>query len=67
MKTANCFLKNSKDATREQEDSDQHILKDSKARQKNVAMAWFDYKKAYDMVLLSWVVDCLKCTRYTTK
>ena len=29
---------------------DQHILNESKARRKNLAMAWIDYKKAYDMV-----------------
>ena len=29
---------------------DQHILKESKMRRKNLAMAWSNYKKAYDMV-----------------
>ena len=29
---------------------DQHILNESKKRRKNLAMAWIDYKKAYDMV-----------------
>ena len=29
---------------------DQHILNESKTRRKNLAMAWIDYKKAYDMV-----------------
>ena len=33
---------------------DQHILKESKARRKNVVMAWIDYKTAYDMVSQSW-------------
>ena len=28
----------------------QHILNESKTRRKNLAMAWIDYKKAYDMV-----------------
>ena len=23
-------------------------------------MAWIDYKKAYDMVLHSWIMDCLE-------
>ena len=32
---------------------DQHILNESKTRRKNQAMAWIDYKKAYDMVRLS--------------
>ena len=29
---------------------DQQILNESKTRRKNLAMAWIDYKKAYDMV-----------------
>ena len=29
---------------------DQHILNKSKTRRKNLAMAWIDYNKAYDMV-----------------
>ena len=36
------------------------ILNDSKRRQKNLAMAWVDYKKAYDMVPHSWIVECLQ-------
>ena len=39
---------------------DQHILNESKKRQKNLAMAWIDYKKAYDMVLQGWIIHCLK-------
>ena len=39
---------------------DQYILKQSKMRQKNLAMAWIDYKKAYDMVPQSQIIDCLK-------
>ena len=27
---------------------------------KNLAMAWIDYKKVYDMVLQSWIINCLK-------
>ena len=29
---------------------DQHILNESKTRRKNLAMVWFDYKKAYGIV-----------------
>ena len=29
---------------------DQHILNGNKTRRKNLAVAWIDYKKAYDMV-----------------
>ena len=39
---------------------DQHILNESKTRRKNLAMAWIDYKKAYDMVPQSWIIHCLK-------
>ena len=39
---------------------DQHILNESKNRRKNLAMAWIDYKKAYDMVPQSWLINCIK-------
>ena len=39
---------------------DQHILNESKNRRKNLAMAWTDYKKAYDMVPQGWIINCLK-------
>ena len=39
---------------------DQHILIESKTRRKNLTMAWIDYKKAYNMVTQSWIINCLK-------
>ena len=39
---------------------DQQILNESKTRQKNLAMAWIGYKKAYDMVAHSWIINRLK-------
>ena len=39
---------------------DQHILTESRTRRKNVAMAWIDNKKAYDMVPQSWIIHCLR-------
>ena len=39
---------------------DQHIQSESKTRRKNLAMAWIDYKKAYDMVPQIWIIHCLK-------
>ena len=39
---------------------DQHILNESRNRGKNLAMAWIDYKMANDMVLQSWIINCLK-------
>lgn len=35
------------------------VFRDSKKRHTNLAMAWIDYKKAYDMVTHSWIVECL--------
>ena len=34
---------------------DQHMLNESKNRRKNLAMAWIDNKKAYDMIPQSWI------------
>ena len=39
---------------------DQHILNESKTKRKNLAIAWIDYKMAYDMVPQSWIIHCLK-------
>ena len=39
---------------------DQDILNESKTRRKNLAMAWIDNKKAYDMVPHSWIINNLK-------
>ena len=45
---------------------DHHILKDRKKRRENVAMAWIDNKKIYDMLLQSWIIDCHKYSSYPT-
>ena len=39
---------------------DKMILADCKKRQKNLAMAWVDHEKAYDMVPHSWIAECLR-------
>ena len=39
---------------------DQHILNESKTRRENLAMAWIDYEKAYDMVPQRWIINYLK-------
>ena len=39
--------------------TDRAILKEVKSRNKNLAMAWIDYKKTYDMVPHSWIIECL--------
>ncbi len=43
---------------------DKTILKDCRKRHTNLAMAWIDYKKAYDFVPL-W--NCRKCERFFAK
>ena len=39
---------------------DQHILNEFKSRRKNLAMAWINYKKAYDIAPQSWIINGLK-------
>ena len=46
--------------TRGTAELDQHILNESKTRRKNLAMVWIDYKKAYDIIPLCWIISCLK-------
>ena len=36
------------------------VLKEARARKKNLAMAWIDYRKAYDMMPHSWILECLQ-------
>ena len=38
---------------------DRAVIKEVKSRNKNLAMAWIDYKKACDMVPHSWIIECL--------
>ena len=38
---------------------DKTVIKEVKSRNKNLAMAWIDYKKAYDMVPHLWIIKCL--------
>ena len=46
--------------TKDQLIIDKCIMKDCKRRHKNLSMAWVDYKKAYDMVPHSWIIECMK-------
>ena len=34
---------------------DRAVIREVKSRKKNLAMAWIDYKKLYDMVPHSWI------------
>ena len=38
---------------------DRAVIKEVTSRNKNLAMAWIDYKKAYDMIPDSWIIECL--------
>ena len=35
------------------------VIRENKSTKKNLAMAWIDYKKAYDMVPYLWINECL--------
>ena len=37
----------------------QTILEDAKRRQRNLSMAWIDYKKAFDSVPHEWIIETL--------
>ena len=49
--------------TKDQLIIDKTVLKDCRNRKTNLAMAWIDYKKAYDMVSHSWIMECLDMIR----
>ena len=38
---------------------DRTVIKEVKSWNKNLAITWIDYKKAYDMVPHSWLIECL--------
>ena len=38
---------------------DRAVIKKVKSRNENLAMAWIDYKKAYDMVPHLRIIECL--------
>ena len=39
---------------------DKTILRECKKRCINLAMAWIDYKKAYDLMPYSWIIECME-------
>ena len=39
---------------------DRAVIREVKSRKKNLAIAWIDYKKAYDMVPHLWIKECLE-------
>ena len=42
---------------------DRAVIKKVKSRKNKLAMAWIDYKKAYDMVPHLWIKECLELFR----
>ena len=38
---------------------DMAVIKEVRSRNKNLAIAWIDYKEAYDMVPHSWIIEYL--------
>ena len=52
---------------KEQLATDRTITKDNKKRNTNLAMAWIDYKKAFDSVPHSWIVKCMEMYKINTK
>ena len=39
---------------------DKMVMRNCKRRKTNLSMAWIDYRKAFDMVPHSWIIECLK-------
>ena len=39
---------------------DKAILKDCRKRRTNLAMVWIDYRKTYDFVPYTWILECLE-------
>lgn len=39
---------------------DKMVMKNSRRRKTNLSMAWIDYKKAFDMIPHTWLIECLK-------
>ena len=46
---------------------DKMIMREVKMRKWNLSMAWIEYKKAYDMVPHSWIIDCLETVKINEK
>ena len=46
--------------TKDQVLLDKALIRDWKRSSTNLAMAWIDYRKAYDMIPHSWISECLE-------
>ena len=61
LKTVGDFQKNRKDLVKELEEQNyQYFQTEVNTRKKNVAMAYIGYKKAYNMIQKTWIIECLK-------
>ena len=41
------------------------VLKESERRRNSLGMSWTDYRKAYDMIPHSWMMECLTVFKIT--
>ena len=46
--------------TKDQLQIDKMVMVNSKRRKTNLSMAWIDYKKAFNMIPHSWLIECLE-------
>ena len=46
---------------------DQHIINKTKMRRKNAANRWMDYRKAFDIILQTWIIECQKIYKISDK
>ena len=42
---------------------DKTLLRKAKVQKRNLAMGWIDYRKAYDMVPHSWIIEMLSLVK----
>ena len=42
---------------------DKAVLRDARVKKRSLSMAWIDYRKAYDMVPHSWIVEMLRMVK----
>jgi len=47
--------------------TDKAIVKNCKRRKTNLEMVWVDYKKAYDRVPHSWIIECMNMYKVNSK
>ena len=53
------WCKRKSTGTKDQLLIDKAVMKDCKVRKTNLGMAWIDYRKAFDMVPHSWILECM--------